>query len=340
MINNGILKNIAKKRILTILISILILFVVCIISIMLGSTKFTVVETLSVFTNSITEDALANQIIMNIRIPRLITGMFVGMNLGVAGVLLQGILRNPMASPNIIGVNAGAGFGAIIAMTILPQFASSVPIFAFLGALSATITIYLLSCQNSAKSNPVYIVLAGIAVSNLLSALTSALMALNTDALDITYSWLLGSLSGRTWSSVSIIIPYSIVGLTLALMISPKINIFGLGDEVASSLGVSVSIYRAFIMLIASILAGSAVSVAGTIGFVGLISPHIARLFIGNDHRFLVPLSAIFGGILLTLSDTVARTIFNPVELSVGIVTSVLGAPFFLWLLFNRKSML
>lgn len=337
MSNNGILKNIALKRILTILISTVILLAVCIFSIMTGSTKFTVSEIFSVFTSTFTEGALVNQIIMNIRLPRLITGMFVGMNLGVAGVLLQGILRNPMASPNIIGVNAGAGFGAILAMTILPQYASSVPLFAFLGALCATLLIYLLSCQSSAKSNPVYIVLAGIAVSNLLSALTSALMALNTDALDITYSWLLGNLSGRTWSAVSAIIPYSVVGLTLALIISPKINIFALGDEVASSLGVSVSTYRAFIMLIASILAGSAVSVAGTIGFVGLISPHIARLFVGNDHRFLVPLSAIFGGILLTLSDTVARTVFNPIELSVGIVTSILGAPFFLWLLFNRK---
>lgn len=182
------------------------------------------------------------------------------------------------------------------------------------------------------------LMLAGIAVSNLLSAVTSGLMVINSDVLDITFSWLLGSLSGRGWGAVGMILPYSIIALTLAIIISPKVNLFGLGDELASSVGLETRYYRILILLIASALAGSAVSVAGTIGFVGLIAPHSARLLIGNDHRYLVPLSALFGAILLIVSDTVARTIFQPIELSVGIITSILGAPFFLYLLRLNKD--
>lgn len=279
--------------------------------------------------------SLADQIILNIRMPRVITGVFVGMNLAVAGVLLQGILRNPLASPNIIGVNAGAGLAAVLIMTLFPGQIGAIPLAAFAGALLATLLIYILSIA-SGSSGMVNIVLAGIAVSNLLTAVTAALMMLNTDVLEITYSWLLGSLSGRSWTAVDTIWPYSLAALSIALFISPKVNLFGLGDEVASSVGLPIRAYRMLVLLTAAVLAGSAVSVAGTIGFVGLIAPHSARLLVGGDHRYLVPLSALLGAILLILSDTLARTVFQPVELSVGIITSVLGAPFFLMLLFRQ----
>lgn len=185
----------------------------------------------------------------------------------------------------------------------------------------------------SGKSSTVHIVLAGVAISAFLTSVTSGMMMFNTDVLDVTYSWMLGSLSGRSWSAVKSVFPYSVVGLLAAMFVAPKVNLFALGDEMAGSLGLKTSKYRIAIIIISSILAGSAISAAGAIGFVGLVAPHTARLVIGNDHKYLVPLAAIFGGILLVISDTLARTIFQPVELSVGIVTGVIGAPFFLYLL-------
>ncbi len=321
-------------RLAIILISAIILACIILLSIMIGTVQFSAHEIFGLLKGEL-QGELVNQIIVNVRMPRVFTGVFVGMNLAVAGVLLQGILRNPMASPNIIGVNAGAGLAAVIIMTVLPGKIGAIPIASFMGALAAAFLIYLLS-NTSGKSSTVHIVLAGIAVSNLMNAVTSALMMLNSDLLEITYSWLLGSLSGRSWTAVHTIWPYSVLALMAALYISPKVNLFGLGDEVASSVGLPIRFYRILIMLTAAVLAGSAVSVAGTIGFVGLIAPHSARLLIGNDHRYLVPLSAIFGAILLIASDTVARTVFQPVELSVGIITSILGAPFFLLLLYKK----
>lgn len=284
------------------------------------------------------EDRFIRQILFNVRIPRVITGVLVGMNLAVAGVLLQGLLRNPITSPNIIGVNAGAGFAAVIIMTLFPGEIVFLPVAAFLGALCASLLIYALAMQTSGRSSTVHIVLAGVAISALLRALTSALMMINSDVLDVTYSWLLGSLSGRSWISVQSLWPYSAVALSAALLISPKVNLFGLGEEMGSSIGLRVGLYRLIIILTSSVLAGSAVSVAGTIGFVGLIAPHTARLLVGADHRYLIPLSAIIGAILLVLSDTVARIAFQPVEISVGIVTSVIGAPFFLLLLILMRK--
>lgn len=337
-----ILNKIEKKpthlksyRLTVILISLVILVLVVLFSIMSGTIKFSAHEIISMLKGDLQEGSLIKQIVLNVRLPRVLTGVFVGINLAVAGVLLQGILRNPMASPNIIGVNAGAGLAAVIIMTILPGKIGVIPFASFFGALLATLLIYILS-TTSGGSRTVYIVLAGIAISNLLKAITSALMMINSDVLEVTYSWLLGSLSGRSWTAVNTIWPYSIVALAAALFISPKVNLFGLGDDVASSVGLSIRLYRIIIILISSVLAGSAVSVTGTIGFVGIIAPHSARLLIGNDHRYLVPLSAILGAILLILSDTIARTIFQPVELSVGIVTSVMGAPFFLLLLYKK----
>lgn len=326
--------HLKSYRLGVILIALMVLAIIVSLSIVTGTMKFSLNEFIGVLKGDI-QTGLAHQIMLNVRMPRAFTGVFVGMNLAVAGVLLQGILRNPMASPNIIGVNAGAGLAAIVIMTILPGKIGTIPYASFFGALLATLIIYLLS-TNSGSSGTVHIVLAGVAVASLLNAVTSALMSINSDVLEVTYSWLLGSLSGRSWIAVNTIWPFSVFALTIALFISPKVNLFGLGEEVASSVGLSIKTYRILIMLTSSVLAGSAVSVAGTIGFIGLIAPHSARLLIGNDHRYLVPLSAIIGAILLVTSDTVARTVFQPVELSVGVITSILGAPFFLMLLYKK----
>lgn len=325
--------NSDKFVILTVAAAVLV--AVMALSTAVGSVAFSPAEIVQAVVGGL-RGQLADQIVLNVRVPRVLTGMLVGMNLAVAGTLLQGVLRNPMASPNIIGVNAGAGLAAVVVMTVAPWWIAAIPVAAFGGALAATVLIYGLS-RTTGHNGTVHIVLAGIAVSSLLSAITSGLMMLNSDVLDITYSWLLGSLSGRGWSAVGTIWPYSVCALGVAVFIGPKLNLFALGDEVAGAVGLAIGRYRAVVLITAATLAGSAVAVAGTIGFVGLIAPHMARILIGNDHRYLVPLAAIAGAILLVLSDTVARTVFQPVELSVGIITSVLGAPFFLYLLLRRS---
>lgn len=327
-------KSIKVYRLTLIFVSAIALIFVVLIGTMVGTIEFTLQEVLELLMGR-SEDKLIHQVIINVRLPRILTGVLVGMNLGVAGVLLQGLIRNPMASPNVIGVNAGAGLSAVVIMALLPEKIEFIPIAAFIGALLAAGLVYILT-STSNRDRIIHIALAGVAISNLLKAITSGIMMLNNDVLDITYSWLMGSLSGRSWTAFKMILPYSLVALTVSFLIAPKLNLLALGDEVARSIGLHLRFYRLLIIITAAVLAGSAVSVAGTIGFVGLIAPNTARLLIGNDHRYLVPLSSIFGSILLTLSDTVARTIFQPIELSVGIITSILGAPFFLVLLYRR----
>lgn len=326
-----------KKKILIIVAAFIFLCITTVICVFIGTAQFSFAEFFDSIDGTVKEGYLY-QIINNVRIPRIISGILVGMNLAVSGVLLQGILRNPMASPNIIGVNAGAGLMAVLLMTVLPSYLLLLPIASFLGALFASLLIYLIAVSSSGRSSTVHIVLAGVAISAFLSSLTSGIMMLNSDVLDVTYSWMIGSLSGRSWSAVRSVLPYSITGLLAAFFLAPKVNIFSLGDEVASSIGLKTGLYRIIVIIISSVLAGSAVSAAGAIGFVGLVAPHSARIVIGADYRYLIPLSAIFGGILLVISDTLARTIFQPVELSVGIITGVIGAPFFLFLLHRNKK--
>ncbi|MFP4431939.1 MAG: FecCD family ABC transporter permease [Spirochaetaceae bacterium] len=280
---------------------------------------------------------LANQVIHNIRLPRALNGLMVGMNLAVSGTILQAVLRNPLASPNIIGVSNGAGLAAVALMVLLPGRLTLIPPAAFVGALAASGLVYGIS-RAAGSASPVQIVLSGVAVSAFLGALTSGLMVLHSDELDVTYSWLLGGLSGRGWSYVGIIWPYSIVGLTLVILLTPQLNLFVLGDEVGSSLGLRVPLFRFLFLGLAAVLAGSAISVAGTVGFIGLIAPHAARLMVGEDYRFMTPLAALTGGVLLVLADLAARVVFQPVELPVGVLTAALGAPFFLLLLTRRRT--
>jgi len=281
--------------------------------------------------------ALANQVIHNIRLPRALNGLLVGMNLAVAGTILQAVLRNPLASPNIIGVSNGAGFAAVAMIILAPGNLHLIPPAAFVGALAASGLVYGIS-RAAGASSPVQIILAGVAVSAFLGALTSGLMVLNSDELDVTYTWLLGGLSGRGWSYFALIWPYSIIGLSLVGFLSPQLNLFALGDEVGTSLGVRVPLFRLIFLGMAAFLAGSAISIAGTIGFLGLVAPHVARLMVSEDYRFLTPLAALIGGMLLVSADLAARVIFQPVELPVGVLTATIGAPFFLLLLVTRSS--
>lgn len=330
--------SLQKVRLFWIFLFAILTFAALIFSIISGTLHFSPQDIWAVFSGR-SQNRLAEQIIANIRLPRTLVALMVGINMGVAGALLQGLLRNPLASPKIIGVNAGAGLAAIIIMTLMPGQISMIPPAAFLGALISSLIIYALS-RNEGNSSTITIILAGVALGALFSACTSALMILHSDDLGVTYSWLIGGLTGRGWPYYKLIWPYTLIGILMAIYLSPRVNLFLLGEEVGHNLGLAVEASRILIVITAAILAGSAVSVAGTIGFLGIVAPHAARMLIGNDYRYLTVLSGIMGGLLLVVADTFARTLFQPLEIPVGIITAALGAPFFLFILYQKRNRL
>lgn len=282
------------------------------------------------------KDTVKYQIIWNVRLPRTIVAALVGISLSLSGAILQGIMRNPLAGPNIIGVSAGGGFFALIILILFPKYYYLVPIGAFLGALTATLFIYSLAWKQGIL--PTRLVLAGVAVSSLFSAGTNGLMTFYPDRVSGVLSFMVGGLSAITWKDVRMIIPYVIIGILFVLFMPNKLNILMLGDEVATGLGVSVERARFIFIILSSLLAGSAVSVVGLLGFVGLIVPHMTRLFIGSDYRYLFSGTIFLGASIVMICDTLSRILFAPAEIPVGIIMSALGAPFFLYLLRNKEG--
>lgn len=282
------------------------------------------------------EDTVNHQVIFNVRLPRTIIAGLVGICLALSGAILQGVMRNPLAGPNIIGVSAGGGLAALIILILFPELYYLVPGGAFIGALLATLFIYALAWKDGVL--PTRLILAGVAVSSLLNAGINALMTFYPDRVAGVISFMVGGLSATTWVQVKMILPYTIVGITLVLLLPTKLNVLMLGDEVATGLGLNVEKARFIFIILSSLLAGAAVSAVGLLGFVGLMVPHIARLFIGSDYRYLFPGAIFLGGTVVMLCDTLARVLFAPMEIPVGIIMSALGAPFFLFLLRRKET--
>lgn len=280
-------------------------------------------------------EGMQYQIIYNVRLPRTIVAGLVGICLALSGAILQGIMRNPLAGPNIIGVSSGAGLVALLILMLFPQLYHFVPLGAFLGALATTLFIYALAWKDGVL--PTRMILAGVAVSSLLGAGINSLLTFYPDRVTGVIHFLVGGLSAVTWQDVLLILPYALIGICLLLIVSNKLNILMLGDEVATGLGLHVERTRFLFIALSSLLAGSAVSVVGLLGFVGLIVPHIVRLFVGSDYRYLFPGSVLLGAGILILCDTLARVLFAPIEIPVGIIMSALGAPFFLHILRRRE---
>ena len=321
------------KRILILLILAIICIAGFLFSLKLGSLELTSKQIIkAIFSAS---DGPQYQIIYNIRLPRTLVAACVGICLSLSGCLLQGIMRNPLAAPNIIGVSSGAGLAGIIILILYPGIYYLLPPVAFAGALITTIMVYLIAWRQGIR--PSRLILAGVAVSSFLGAIITGLMIFFPDRVHSVLGFMVGGLSARTWKHLHIILPYTILGLLLVNISSRKLNILMLGDETAASLGLHVERARMFFIALAALLAGSAVSVAGLLGFVGLIVPHITRLIIGSDYRVLLPAAALLGAALVMICDTVSRVILDPVEVPVGIIMALLGAPFFLYLL--RKKM-
>lgn len=280
-------------------------------------------------------------ILFEIRLPNAVLIALTGMALSGSGAAYQGLFRNPLADPYIIGVAAGAGLGAVLAMaarwpaSLLGMLA--VPAAAFVGAVATVAVVYTLA--RVGRTTPVTtLILAGVAVSAFASALTSLMMLISTEQLHRAVSWLLGGFSLGGWEPVLALLPYLLVGLGALFILGRPLNVLQFGDEQAEQLGLNVERYKLFLVLAASMVAAAAVSFSGIIGFVGLVVPHLTRLLWGPDYRRLIPFATFLGGAVLLASDMLARTVLAPRDLPVGIVTAVLGAPFFLYLLRRTKQ--
>lgn len=300
-----------------------------IVSIKSGALDVKVSEIVSAL--SLNESVQNFHIIYNIRLPRIIAGALVGINLALAGAILQGVLRNPIADPGIIGVSAGAGLFAAAIMILFPEHTAYVPIGAFLGAILASMIVYSISWRGGVS--PLGLILAGVAVASFLGAFLTTLMVFHSDKVQGTINWMAGGLQGRSWREVQMILPYTVVGFIASLTVYRHLNILMLGDDIARGLGMRVELTRLGLIALSAFLAASAVSVAGLLGFVGLITPHAVRLIVGSDYKYLLPFSALFGAMLVIWADTLARMAFAPIEIPVGVFMAFIGAPFFLYLL-------
>ena len=279
-------------------------------------------------------------VIEQIRLPRILVGALVGMALGVAGATMQGLFRNPMADPGIIGVSAGGAVGAVVAIAsgMASLFFLALPAFAFVGAVGASFLVYGIAAVGG-RFSMATLLLAGVAVNAFLGAIVSAIIILLPDngALREILFWLAGGLDSRSWEHVRIAAPLILGGTAVIVVMARDLNLLTLGDDEARSMGVRVGLTRVSLLTAAALATGAAVAVSGTISFVGLVTPHILRLVLGPDHRVLIPMSALGGAVFVVLADTVARTIIQPAEFRVGVLTAFVGAPFFIFLLIRNN---
>lgn len=326
-----------KTLILTILLILLIISVI--VSISIGSASVSLSDIIRSLGPG---DFPEKSIILDIRLPRILNTLLAGAALSCSGMILQSLFRNNLAEPGLLGISAGAGLGAIIIFLMsITSFALLTPV-AFLSAMLTTLVIYYFARSLSNKytnfltSNK--IILAGIAINALLSSVNGFLLLMSGNSVSQIIYWLSGGFSGRGWNEFSLVFIFIIAGLILAVLLSKEFNVLMLGEELSVSAGLNVKRLQRMSIAISSLLAASAVSVAGIISFVGLIIPNISRLLIGSDHRYSIPGSILLGGIFLVISDTIARTIISPSELPVGIVTSFIGAPVFIWLIFKKQD--
>lgn len=304
----------------------------------LGAVPVAPAEVLAALTRAIngTSAGMSDTLIVGLRLPRVILAALVGASLAGAGTLYQALFRNPLADPYILGVSSGAGLGAMIALVATAGATALrygvVPLAAFAGAtLTLALVVRLASVRG--RLDATSLLLAGVALSYTLAAVTSFIMVYAREQMAAIVYWMMGGLSSASWPYVLMIAPMFVLGVIAPLLSTRELNLMLLGDERAGHLGLSVERFKLLMLAAASLLTAAAVAVAGLIGFVGLMVPHMVRLILGPDHRRLLPASLLGGAIVLVLADLAARTVLAPVEIPVGIVTAVLGGPFFIWLL-------
>lgn len=279
-------------------------------------------------------------IIAELRLPRVILGLLVGAMLALAGGCYQGVFRNPLADPYLLGVAAGAGLGATAAIAFRDAQAPSnetVPLAAFVGAAAAVLLTYLLGFAGSRDRSSATLILAGVAVSSFLAAAQTYLLQRNVDTIREVYSWLLGRLATNGWHEVNLLLPYALITAVVVLALRRELDVLSVGDAEAAGLGLHPQRSRLILLAAASLGTAAAVAVSGLIGFVGIIVPHAVRLITGGSYRSILPLSLLFGAAFLALADLAARTLISPGELPIGVVTAFFGAPFFILVLRTTK---
>lgn len=322
-------KQIQKRTALTFIVSVCALFVIIYFNLSVGASHITFKDFLDYAWFH--EQTKQTFLIHNVRMPRMLAGLFIGAALGVAGLLMQAMTRNPLASPQIFGVNAGASFVIVFITMLAPVVTEYSTILAFIGAFIGGLTVYTLS-GSTKRMTPVKLALAGMAIHLFFSSMTQGIILLNEDATTTVMFWLVGSLSSITWPQVIGIIPWLVLAFIGVIMIAKQLTIMELGEDLATSLGQNVKLVRILTGLLVIVLAGTSVSIAGPIGFVGLIVPHIVKHHIRADYKLMIPLTMIIGADLLLLSDVMSRLIAFPFESPVGIVTSFIGALYFLFI--------
>ncbi|MCK5006194.1 MAG: iron ABC transporter permease [Spirochaetales bacterium] len=338
-----------KRKIAVLLLLIVLLFIVVVLSAGSGAVRVPPVSFLRLLLHGLgfrsieLPPEMQLNIILHIRLPRILAALLVGSALALGGVAMQGLFRNPMASPDILGVSTGGSLGAVIAVNT-GLFALNVffpPLLAIAGALLASGLIYLISSYKG-RTSLLFVVLAGLAISSLFNGLVSAILLFSQQyEVSQFIFWTMGGLEGRMWKHVLLPLPVLLPGMAVLFLFTRELNIFALGEESALSLGMHVERTKRIILAITAVITGMAISISGPVGFVGLLIPHLFRMLIGPDHRLLLPVSAIGGALFLLTSDLIGRVLIPPFEIRVGIITAVLGSPYFLYLIirFQRKGL-
>lgn len=332
-----------SRRVAGLILCLVLLVLGVCLSIAVGARSIPLTDVISALREVPSHRATAlnfeQRVLFELRVPRTLIAIVVGASLGVAGALIQGHTRNPLADPGILGVNAGAALAVVSTFAVfgsISMFATTVA--AFLGAVSATIIVFGLGRINGGNASPLTLTLSGAALSAVLNSITTGLILAEEANLDRMRFWTIGSVAGRGLDVFWGVLPFAVLGIVLAFASAPALNLLNLGDDVAQCLGVRTDRARLFGMVLISLLAGAATAMAGPVGFIGLIVPHLVRAITGPDYRWILPYSALLGATLMVLADVIGRIIARPGELPVGIVVAFIGAPLFFVLVFHRKG--
>lgn len=320
-----------NKKIISFIIATILLVVTIIYSAGTGSIEVSAIELIKGLLTGTNENV---QVIKDLRLPRITISLFAGAALAVSGVLLQAVMRNPLAEPGIIGVSSGAAFVTMIIVTLFPTLFFYTPLFAFMGGAFAFILVYIFSWKSGL--NPLRMILIGVAINAVFTGLSELFSASNSSSLMSGISVTSSTLSMKTWNDVEVMVLYGTIGLMLAFLVYAWCNHLGLEDKTLKSVGFRTNRARLVISIIAVLLASIATAIAGMFTFVGLLIPHIGRTLVGTDHKLLIPFSAILGALLILLADTIGRIIIAPIEIPASIILTVIGGPFLIFLL--RKS--
>lgn len=319
------------QKLLGLIIVLLILVLLMCASIVYGYTQTSWKMVLDAFQNN--NGSNEHIVIETVRLPRALIAAAVGSSLAISGVLMQTLTKNPLASPGIFGVNAGAGFAVVVAVTLFSV--SNLQAFAwisFLGAAIAAISVYIIGSAGRDGLTPMKLTLAGAAMSAMFASFTQGFLVINEAAFEQVLFWLAGSVEGRKMEILTNVLPYLLVGWVGSVFIASKMNVLSMGEDVAKGLGVNTGFLKIIIAIIVILLAGGSVAIAGPIGFIGIVIPHLTRFIVGIDHRWLIPFSGALGGVLLLVADILARYIIMPQEIPVGVMTAIIGTPFFIYI--------